>query len=247
MKISKVLRIAVLVAASTVFLESRADEEQCPPIQTVESPDLYYRYEGQTEPDKIPDHLKYRMFVGTYNVYLDELVQNLSRRDHAILSNLKVDADNWRIADSEQYGRDFLNLCTSSSNMDAVEYAQEYERIAAQSNNRYVERVRKAFNLLSSDGRQLVENYIAEKITPELSHPIKTGVDYALEDPEQTLFEREFMCYMQINGEHPPEVARFIECSRRQFEAESDNDGFNRPDADRQNQDRASLSPDPEN
>lgn len=246
-KESKILQIAILVVALTLVLECRADEQQCPPIKTVVSPDLYFRYEGETEPDKIPDHLKYRRFVGVYNIYLDELVQHLSRQDHAILSNLKIDADTWRFADNEQYSRDFLNLCTSSSNMDAVAYAREYERIAAESNNRFAERVRRAFNSLSSDGRQLVENYIAEKITPKLSHPIKTAVDYALEDPEQTLFQRELMCYMQINGEPPPKLARMIECSRRQFEAETDNDKFDRPEADGQIQGGFSLDPDPEN
>lgn len=210
------------MVASTLVLECRADEQQCPPIKTVVSPDLYFRYEGETEPDKIPDHLKYRVFVLKYNIYLDELVQHLSRQDHAILSNLKIDADTWRFADNEQYSRDFLNLCTSSSNMDAVVYAREYERIAAESNNRFAERVRRAFNSLSSDGRQLVENYIAEKITPKLSHPIKTPVDYALEDPEQTLFGRELMCYMQINGEPRPEMKKAIECGRQRQNTESE-------------------------
>jgi len=108
--------------------------------------------------------------------------------------------------------------------MDAVAYAREYERIVAESNDRYAERVRKAFNSLSDGGRILVDNYIADKITPELSHPIKTAVDYALEDPEQILFDRELMCYMQINGEPPPEMKRMMECHRQLTTVEPDND-----------------------
>lgn len=239
--------MAILVLALAIVLECRADEQQCPPIKTVVSPDLYFRYEGATEPDKIPDHLKYRVFVLKYNIYLDELVQYLSRQDHAILSNLKVDAENWRIANNEQYSRDFLNLCTSSSNMDAVAYAREYERIAAESNNRFAERVQRAFNSLSSDGRQLVNKYIAGEITPKLSHPIKTAVDYAMENPEQTLFEREWMCYMQINSEPPPKLARMIECTRQQSEAETDNGKFDRIESDGQHQERTSFGVEPEN
>lgn len=90
-----------------------------------------------------------------YSIYLDDLVQELSPRDHAVLSNLKANEDSARAIDNELYRQAFLNLCTSSVEMDAVTYAQKYEQIAAESNGRFVGRVQKALRTLSSDGRQL--------------------------------------------------------------------------------------------
>ena len=211
---------ATLLAVSTAL----GDEQQCEPITVRESPDLYNRYEGLTEPDKIPDHVKYRVFVSMYNIYLDELVQKLSPRDHTILDTLQVGTEHWQTTESVRYGSEFLDLCTKSSNMDAVTFAREYERIAAESNNRGADRTRRALDSLSSDGRQAVDRFIEERITPKLSFPRTNSVDNALRDPEETMFSLEIMCYMQINGEFPAEVQRKMECFRQQRGIGPDND-----------------------
>jgi len=216
---------AVVIAATSSFIECHADEELCPPSKTVESPDLYFRYEGATEPDKIPDHRKYRVFVMKYNVYLDELVQKLSTQDHAVLHNLKISEDGARVTDNDLYGQAFLNLCATSIHMDAVTYAKEAKRIADESNDRFVLRVEQAFASLSSNGRQLVEQYIAEEITPSQSHQIKTIVDYAIEDPEQILFHRELTCHQQMTGELHPILKRTMECAQQRMQTTGGNDG----------------------
>ena len=221
-------RTAFLCATLLAVSTGLGDEQECKPITVRESPDLYNRYEGLTEPDKIPDHVKYRVFVSMYNIYLDELVQKLSPRDHTILDTLQVGTEHWQTAESVRYGSEFLDLCTKSSNMDAVTFAREYERIAAESNNRGADRTRQALDSLSSDGHQAVERFIEERITPKLSWPVKNSVDSALEDPEGTMFNLEIMCYTQINGQPPPEIQRMMECFRQQTGIEPDNDSSKR-------------------
>lgn len=238
-----VLLIATLLAASTGI----GDEQECEPITVRESPDLYNQIEGSLEPDKIPDWLKYRVFASMYNVYIDELVQKLSARDHAILDTLTTEREYWQTSESARYGRGFLDLCTNRSNMDAVTFARDYERIAAESNNRGADRTRKAIQSLSSSGRQAVENYIEETITPKLSFPRTNSVDSALKDPESAMFNLEIMCYMQINGEPPPEMQRMMECFRQQRGIGPDNDSSKPSVTLSPNQEKSSLSPSPEN
>lgn len=232
------LQLVFLIATLLAISEGLGDERQCEPITVRESPDLYNRYEGLTEPDKIPDHVKYRVFVSMYNIYLDELVQKLSPRDHTILDTLQVGTEHWQTAESVRYGSEFLDLCRKSSNIDAVTFAREYERIAAESNNRGADRTRQALDSLSNNGRQAVDRFIEERITPALSFPVKNSVDDALEDPEDTMFNLEIICYMQINGELPPEAQRTMECLRQQRGIGPDNDS-SKP--------TAFLSPNPEN
>ena len=194
--------LATLLAASTGL----GDEQECEPITVRESPDLYNRIEGSIEPEKIPDFLKYRMFVAMYNVYIDEFVQELSPRDHAILNALSAGTEYWQVSQNARYGQEFLNLCANRLKMDAVILAQESERIAVESKARGADRTRQAIESLSSAGRQMVERFIEETITPKLSFPLTNSVDLALKDPDDFMYNLEISCHVAINGEYPPEV-----------------------------------------
>ncbi len=208
--------LATLLAASTGL----GDEQECEPITVRESPDLYNRIEGSIEPEKIPDFLKYRMFVAMYNVYIDEFVQELSPRDHAILNALSVGTEYWQISENARYVQEVLSLCTNRSKMDAVTLARESERIASEFNARGAHRTRQAIESLSSAGRQTVERFIEETITPKLSFPLTNSVDLALKDPDDFMYDLEIMCHTYINGEPPPEVQRMMECLRQQAAVE---------------------------
>ena len=218
-----VILVAMLLAASSSF----GDDQECESITVRESPDLHNQIEGSLEPEKIPSWLKYRMFVVMYDVYVNDLIQDLSPEDHVILNNLSVETERRQLIENARYGNEILDLCTKSSGMDTVAFAREYERIAAESNNRAGERVQQAIAALSASGRQIVEEFIENRVTPELSFPRTDSVDFALRDPESTKVDLEIMCYTQINGEPPPEVQKTMECLRQQRGIEPDNDSSN--------------------
>lgn len=210
------LLFATLLAASAGL----GDDQKCEPITVRESPDLYNQIEGSTEPENIPDFMKYRVFVTMYNIYIDELVQELSTRDHAILNALSVGTEYWQTSENARYVQEFLSLCTNRSKMDAVTLARESERIASEFNTRGADRTRQAIESLSSAGRQTVERFIEETITPKLSFPLTNSVDLALKDPDDFMYGLEIMCHTYINGEPPPEVQRMMECLRQQAAVE---------------------------
>lgn len=210
------LRIAFLIVPLLATSEILGDEQQCEPATVVESPDLYNQIEGSIEPEKIPDFLKYRRFVTMYSVYIDDLVQELTSRDHTILDALTVGTEHWQISENARYVKEFLSLCTNRFKMDAVTLARESERIAAESNARGADRTRNAIESLSSAGRLAVETYIEETITPKLSFPLTNSVDLALKDPDDFMYGLEIMCHTYTNGEPPPEVQRMMECLRQQ-------------------------------
>ncbi len=228
------LLFATLLAASAGL----GDDQKCEPITVRESPDLYNQIEGSTEPENIPDFMKYRVFVTMYNIYIDEFVQELSSRDHAILNALSVGTEYWQVSENARYGQEFLNLCTNRLKMDAVILARESERIAVESNARGADRTRQAIESLSSAGRQMVERFIEETITPKLSFPLTNAVDLALKDPDDFMYNLEISCHVAINGEYPPEVQRRMECLRLQRGLGPDNDS-SKPSAQ--------LIPSPEN
>lgn len=211
--------LTVLFILLPLFLaasDSFGDDQACEPITVRESPDLHNQIEGSREPEKIPSWLKYRMFVTMYDVYVNDLIQDLSPGDHAILNNLSVETENWQLIENMRYGDELLALCSKSSGMDTVAFAREYERVASESNNRAGERVQRAISALSTSGRHIVEEFIENRVTPKLSFPRADSVDLALRDPEGAKFNLEIMCYTQINGELPPEVKRTMECLRQQ-------------------------------
>ncbi len=111
--------------------------------------------------------------------------------------------------------------------MDTVTFAREYERIAAETNNRAGERVQQAIGALSYPGGQIVEDFLENRVTPKLSFPRTDSVDLALRDPEDARFGLEILCYTQINGEPPPEVQRTMECLRQQMEIQPGKESSN--------------------
>ncbi len=201
---------------------SVGDEQESEPITVQESPNLYNQIDGSIEPEKIPYFLKYAIFVHMYNGYRDQLVQELSPRDDAILNALSIGTDNWEVSENDRYGREFLNLCINKSKMDAVTLARESERIAAESNARGADRYRQAIESLSTAGRENVERFVEETITPKLSLPLTDSVDFALEDPDSFMYNLEISCHIAINGEPPPGVQRMEECFRQQMGLEPD-------------------------
>lgn len=215
-----VLFLATVLATSSGF----GDEQECEPITVRESPNLYNVYDGSTEPDMIPDHVKYRIFESMYNVYLDKLVQELSARDHAILDALITEREYWQLSENARYEREILGLCAQWSNMDPVTVAVEYERIAEEFNARGADRTRQAIEALSGEGRQVVEKFIAETITPQLSYPRTNSVDSAKEDPDSITSHMEIMCHTITYGEPPPEIQRVMDCLRQQTAVDPDND-----------------------
>ena len=221
------LHLVILVATLLAISNSFGDDQVCEPITVRESPDLHNQIEGSIEPDKIPSWLKYRMFVIMYDIHVNDLIQKLSPKDHAILNNLSVETEHWQVMENVRYGDEFLDLCAKSSSMDTVALAREYERIAAESNNRAGDRARQAIEALSSSGRQIIEEFIQDIVTPELSFPRTDTADLALKDPESARANLEIMCYTQINGELPPEVQKAMECFRQQMEIERDYDSSN--------------------
>lgn len=209
---------ALLLPALLTASMSVADEQECEPITVQEGPNLYNQIDGSIEPEKIPYFLKYTNFVRMYYGYRDQLVQELSPRDDAILNALSIGTGIWEVTENDRYGREFLNLCINRSKMDAVTLARGSERIAADSNARRADRYRQAIESLSTAGRESVERFVEKTITPKMSFPLTDSVELALEDPDSFMYSLEISCHVAINGEPPPEVQRMMECLRQQSE-----------------------------
>lgn len=208
--------LTILVTSLLITPNSYGSEQECMAVTVRESPDLHNQWEGAANPEMIPDFLKYQSFAIRYNVYLTELVQQLSSRDHAVLTTLTSESEYWLVSENERYTREFLNLCTNKLQFDPVSLAREYERAARESNNRNADRIREAITSLSSTGRQAVEEYISSVVTPKLSFPRKNSIDLAEEDPEGFLINFDIMCHLHMYGEPPPELKRAMECGEQQ-------------------------------
>jgi hypothetical protein len=208
------LFLSTLLAGSGVF----ADDQVCETVPVIESPELDNQIDGATEPEKIPDWLKYHLFVSMYSAYERELVQELSQTDHAILNDLVVNNDQRIFAENGRYSSEMLNLCTKGETLDAVVFATEYERIVAESHERMEDQVRYTLDILSNSGRQTIERFIGERVTPKLSFPRTSTVDLAEMDPEDVRFEIDVTCHEYLYGQPSPETQRRMECLQQQLE-----------------------------
>lgn len=181
-----------------------------------ESPELNNQIEGSVEPENIPRWLRYRVFVSMFSIYANDLVQDLSPADYAILNTLIVGTEYWQQIENDRYANESRDLCARSPRLDAVTFAREYEEIAADTNNRAGSRVEKAISSLSSPGQRIIEGFIQTRVVPELSFPRTDSVDFALRDPVGARESLDAMCYTIVNGELPPETKKMMECLRQQ-------------------------------
>lgn len=197
---------------------SQEDEVDCASVTFDEAPQI----DGALEPERIPTWLKYRMLVE--HVHDEELRSRLSTQDRAQLMALYEEVEEWTELENQRLASDTTNLCARTSTMDTLSFARESADIAAQSNEQMGDRIRRRIGLLTPSGQQSIEEYIATRVTPNLSLPAETIEDLAVEDPEEARYSLDLMCYQHTHGHFPPEVeremARASECiMRRQLES----------------------------
>lgn len=209
--------VVIVVSIMLIPIVGLANDQECEPITIKESPELHNQIEGSVEPENIPRWLKYRMFVSMFSIYANDLVQDLSPADYAILYNLIVGTEYWQQIENDRYANESLELCARSARLDTVTFAREYEGIAADTNNRAGNRVENTISSLSSPGQRIIEEFIRTRVVPELSFPRTDSVDFALEDPEGARENLDIMCYTMVNGEPPPEIKKMMECLRQQM------------------------------
>lgn len=209
-----VLLMATLLTASI----SIGDEQECEAIIGRESPDLPDNWvDGSKEPEKIPYFMKYGTFVLRYQYSVrDQLVQQLTARDDAILYALSTGNATWNVTESARFEREFLQFCSNWANKDAVTLVKEYEQISANSFARRADRSRQAIDSLSDAGRQIVEKFVEETIAATISMSVRDSADLALEDLDGDMYFLEISCYQAHTGELPPEIQRINECFQEQ-------------------------------
>ena len=83
--------VVIVLSIMLVPIVGLANDQECEPITIKESPELHNQIEGSVEPENIPRWLKYRVFVSMFSIYANDLVQDLSPADYAILNNLIVE------------------------------------------------------------------------------------------------------------------------------------------------------------
>lgn len=231
--------VAIVVSIMLIPIVGQGNDQECEPITINESPELLNQIEGSVEPENIPRWLKHRMFVSMFSVYVNDLVQDLSPADYAILNDLIVGTEYWQQTENDRYTNESRELCARSARLDTVTFAREYEELAADTNNRAGNRVESAISTLSSRGQRIIEEFIQTTVVPELSFPRTDSVDFASSDPDAARDMLDDMCYTVVNGEPSPETKKMMECLRQQMGNTSIDDSPNqvieiRPEIDNQ-------------
>ena len=209
--------VVIVVSIMLIPIVGLANDQECEPITIKESSELHNQIEGSVEPENIPRWLKYRVFVSMFSIYANDLVQDLSPADYAILNNLIVGTEYWQQIENDRYANESRALCARSASLDTVTFAREYEGIAADTNNRAGNRVENTISSLSSPGQRIIEGFIQTRVVPKLAFPRTDSVDFALRDPEGARENLDIMCYTMVNGEPPPEIKKMMECLRQQM------------------------------
>lgn len=170
--------------------------------------------DGRTEPEKIPDQVRYGMFVKRYLIDIrDNLIQDLPARDDAILHALAVEDEQKSNAELRQYQESMRQLCQSRTIRDAVSLARENKRIVDEFYATGVRRYLGSFDALSPAGRKIVDSFIETTIVPNSQASVLDGVEWAKQHPDEYLHDLEIACHVAETGQLP--VWLEVELDRR--------------------------------
>lgn len=183
-----------------------------PSASTPVSNAFSWTFDGRTEPEKIPAHVRYGMFVKRYLVDIrTQLIQELPAQDDAILRALATDDEQKSYAELLQYEQSMQKLCQRRTVRDAVSLAVDNQRIVDEFRARKVQRYNAAFNLLSPAGRQIVESFVEKTIVPSTRASLVDLVEWARQKPEEYLQGLAIDCHVAETGELPNWVRQRIE------------------------------------
>lgn len=194
-------------------------------IVSADEPQVSY-IDGATEPENIPDRVRYGMFVKRYAIDIrNHLVQKLPSQDDAILNSLAVQDEAAEQGEGVLYQKAVLNFCTSRRNKAAVSLAREVERLVEDYYVRRVNRYRQGIESLSPTGRQIVENFIENSIVPNSRAAVFDGVAWARSDPDSYLEHVDIRCHVAETGELPAEIKKqfdeYVQQRRAEFDESS--------------------------
>lgn len=168
--------------------------------------------DGAVEPEKIPDRVRYGMFVKRYSLDIrDHLIQKLSHQDDAILNSVVAQDEVAEQSEDAQYQADMLTLCLNRGNKTPVAVARDLEQVVDAFYDRRVNRYLRGFASLSPPGRQVVESYIANTIVPHSMATVFDSVAWAKNDPTDFLESLAISCYVAETGELPEELKQRLD------------------------------------
>jgi hypothetical protein len=165
---------------------------------------------GSEEPEKIFDYLKYHRLISGYTVQVrGNLAEKLSLEDQQVLLDMAIRDPIDMEPITEEYRQGRLHICANRGNMTPVEIAEEWSRIALVWRLKNEDRLRQGLDALSDEGRQVVEDYVAQEIVPNLAQSSPSGgIEDVKRNPEAFMESVELECYVAENGEFPPLSSR---------------------------------------
>lgn len=160
--------------------------------------------DGAVEPRKIPDRVRYGMFVKRYLPGIrDQLFLKLSPQDDAILISLAEQDQPDEYAEGLEYQNAMKRICRNRGNKNAVSLAHEEKRVVEDYYERRVNRYRKAIGSLSPIGREIVETFVENTIVPHSRAAVFDIVAWAKADPASYLENFAVSCHVAETGELP--------------------------------------------
>lgn len=159
---------------------------------------------GRTEPEKIPDRVRYGMFVKRYLIDIrNHLIQDLPARDDTILRFMAVEDEQKSYAELLQYREAMRKFCTTRAIRDGVSLARENQRIVDEFYAIRVRRYLASFDALSPAGRSIVDAFIETTIVPNSRASVVDMVEWVKQKPDEYLQGLEIDCHVAETGRLP--------------------------------------------
>ena len=171
--------------------------------------------------EELPYYVKYGVLVGAYaDVFGAQIEPQLSPDDRARLSNLANTNAEWEISENARYEAEIADYCASLGGKSDRLLATEYDQIAARSNERRAQRYKRAIDSLSASGKQIVDDFVEQKISAHTRFSAPTSASLNDAELEDLVFVIKNECHKVMTGEYTSEYEAAKE--RARMDAERD-------------------------
>lgn len=194
-----------LVAAGLLFVSSTAASGEISGSSVLPSSNMQSSYiDGAKEPERMPDRVRYGVFVKGYLSGIQaHLVNELSAKDDAILVALAMSDEAAERNENALYEQEVLEFCLSRHNRSALALARQSDEIVTEYYQRRVARYISGIGSLSPQGRRVVDTFIDDSIVPHSKAAVLGDVAWAKEDPADYLASLEVRCHVAETGALP--------------------------------------------
>lgn len=204
--------------------KSKTDEENAAIMADIQKSydDATRVVKGSTSPEEIPQKAKYSELIRFYEEDHQSLSKALSSEDDAVLR--EASANDKYVSDQQLlwYKQSFAPICASMKDANGYALAEQVQVLVEQADKVRLQQYEQILNQLSKAGRQQVDDYIDQVITPRLTVTLVDSLKIAKAHPDLYKLKMEHRCYYYRNGVVHPDVQAAIDAIR----SKSDDEGL---------------------